>query len=226
MNKIKPSGFTLIELLIVVAIIAILAAIAIPNFLAAQVRSKVSNAKAGMRTVATAIEAYYVDYNDYPPAYFATTSISGAFGSNNYQVPFEITTPIAYLSSLPRDPFDRFETANPVALRTLRYRRPGWGYQLSNTGGKILTTISLYVPAGFPNDLDPYPGTIPAHFYGTSSPASASPIAWAMWSVGPDGDFESESGVQPCRLHSWYDPTNGVVSNGNISRFSSGLVVP
>ena len=60
-------AFTLIELLIVVAIIAILAAIAVPNFLEAQVRSKVSRTKADMRSLATAIEAYAVDNTVYPP---------------------------------------------------------------------------------------------------------------------------------------------------------------
>ena len=59
----KVISFTLIELLIVVAIIAILAAIAVPNFLEAQARSKVSRIKADMRTVGTAIETYRVDYN-------------------------------------------------------------------------------------------------------------------------------------------------------------------
>jgi type II secretory pathway pseudopilin PulG len=55
--------------LIVVAIIAILAAIAVPNFLEAQTRSKVSRAKADMRTIATGIESYFVDYNHYPDIY-------------------------------------------------------------------------------------------------------------------------------------------------------------
>src|SRR6187551_2410615 len=60
-------AFTLIELLIVVAIIAILAAIAVPNFLEAQTRSKVSRCKADMRSLATALEAYRVDYTTYMP---------------------------------------------------------------------------------------------------------------------------------------------------------------
>ena len=46
----------MIELLIVVAIIAILALIAVPNFLEAQVRAKVSRVKSDMRNVATALE--------------------------------------------------------------------------------------------------------------------------------------------------------------------------
>ena len=62
-----PKGaFTLIELLIVVAIIAILAAIAVPNFLEAQTRSKVSRAMADQRSVVTALESYRVDFNKYP----------------------------------------------------------------------------------------------------------------------------------------------------------------
>lgn len=67
-------GFTLIELLIVVAIIAILAAIAVPNFLEAQVRAKVSRAKADIRSLATALESYVVDNNNFPPD---VTSVGG-----------------------------------------------------------------------------------------------------------------------------------------------------
>ena len=63
----RAKGFTLIELLIVVAIIAILAAIAVPNFLEAQTRSKVSRVMSDMRSLATAIEAYRTDYNAYHP---------------------------------------------------------------------------------------------------------------------------------------------------------------
>lgn len=62
----RNHGFTLIELLIVVSIIAILALIAVPNLLSAQVRSKVSRVKADFRNIAAAIEAYSTDHGSYP----------------------------------------------------------------------------------------------------------------------------------------------------------------
>ncbi len=66
LTKKNQGGFTLIELLIVVAIIGIIAAIAIPNLLNAIDRGKQKRTMADMRSVATAVESYAVDVNFYP----------------------------------------------------------------------------------------------------------------------------------------------------------------
>jgi type II secretion system protein G len=96
--KARTEGFTLIELLIVVAIIAILAAIAVPNFLEAQTRSKVSRVKADMRTYATALEAYAVDWNKYPPNTRVGTAMYARYAP--------LSTPVAYMTNaLLKDPF-------------------------------------------------------------------------------------------------------------------------
>ncbi|MCC7391841.1 prepilin-type N-terminal cleavage/methylation domain-containing protein, partial [Candidatus Sumerlaeota bacterium] len=62
-------AFTLIELLVVVMIIAILAAIALPSFINAQTRSKVSRTKSDLRTTSVGAEMYAVDNNQYPASF-------------------------------------------------------------------------------------------------------------------------------------------------------------
>lgn len=96
----RKSGFTLIELLIVVAIIAILAAIAVPNFLEAQVRSKVSRTMADMRSIATALESYAIDNSGY---------VSGYHSNCVWKLEIDrltpLTTPISFITSIPADVF-------------------------------------------------------------------------------------------------------------------------
>src|SRR5690606_38076410 len=105
-----------IELLIVVAIIAILAAIAVPNFLEAQTRSKVSRTKADLRSIAVALEAYAVDQTKYPvklgrpmPAGVVGNTPGSGLGSSIPQTREDgssITTPVAYMTAVPRDGFN------------------------------------------------------------------------------------------------------------------------
>jgi prepilin-type N-terminal cleavage/methylation domain-containing protein len=95
----RSSAFTLVELLIVVAIVAILAAIAVPNFLDAQTRAKVARVRSELRFLANGLEAYRVDSRTYPP------------GPIPYYHPgrtvetWRVTTPLAYIATVPRDVF-------------------------------------------------------------------------------------------------------------------------
>lgn len=145
----KLRGFTLIELLIVVAIIAILAAIAVPNFLEAQVRSKVSRVRSDQRSLATALEAYYVDNNQYPAmANNSNNTVDNAVGlgtgtgaaigaGRSFRLKTNagtvtglstLTTPIAYITSYFSDPF-----ADTRGL-TFRYYRDRAGWILGSWG--------------------------------------------------------------------------------------------
>jgi prepilin-type N-terminal cleavage/methylation domain-containing protein len=93
----KSKGFTLVEIMIVVAIIALLAAITIPNLLKPQQTARNSAAKGELRTLATAIENYAIDNNavyptdlddlatDYIPAVpCTTTGTNGTKGGFTY----------------------------------------------------------------------------------------------------------------------------------------------
>jgi prepilin-type N-terminal cleavage/methylation domain-containing protein len=107
MMRKHGKGFTLIELLIVVAIIGILAAIAIPNFLQAQVRAKVSKCQAEMRNIGMAFETYRVDHNSTPRGLGYCTGRPGdpyPEGSIKWRL-VNLTTPVDYMTSLPDDPF-------------------------------------------------------------------------------------------------------------------------
>lgn len=202
--KSRVPGFTLIELLIVVAIIAILAAIAVPNFLEAQVRAKVSRNKADMRSEATAIETYRVDNNAYPPAWeywpagpgrtWGTfTEIPG--GPFHSRMPSYLTTPISYMTNLPDDPFRKTKLTNnlkEVSLRHVYFNMPY--YFAAGVSQTSVNNISVaYKLAG----------------------------EWFFYSVGPDNDeFNIPSGqsLNSKRVYRDYDPTNGTVSLGNIFR--------
>jgi len=210
MNMIlRNKAFTLIEMLIVVAIIAVLALIAVPNFLEAQTRSKASRARADMRAITSALEVYCVDYKRYPPA---RSFCSGAMDSigDYYMCPWEITTPVAYVSNRTKDVF------NPDFQ--YKYISPGLGF--TNFG--VQTILGIWVPRMFPQDSDPPDDVVYCDL-------SVSPVKWALWSVGPRGDigfWDAGMAHHPVPSRNWYDPTNGTVSPGIITRLSTGHLSP
>ncbi len=225
-------AFTLIELLIVVAIIAILAAIAVPNFLEAQVRSKISRAKADIRSLATGLESYSVDNNAYPCG--NQNNVSSRLVSDpptaQYMVLERLSTPVAYMTSgILLDPFQankRSGTINPATGDSTpsdftvfeKEQERSYKYLAANLPGHP-KVLALTADSSLP------------------PPARPSPKAfWSVWSAGPTllkpqvagtGLMSTMPMATSQAVSAWvYDSTNGTISRGGIFRVGgSGLGV-
>ena len=97
----RSRAFTLIELLIVVAIIGVLAAIAIPNFLLAQIKSQIARVEGDIKALSTAMEVYRLDNNDYP-----NSTTAAVFQSLTRME--ELVSPVPYMNTIPVDPFNKY----------------------------------------------------------------------------------------------------------------------
>ncbi len=109
------SAFTLIELLIVVAIIGILAAIAVPNFLNAQLRAKIARVEGDLRAMKTAIEMYRLDQSGYPPSCSLEVVGDVQFRAG------EIFSPVEYASVPAVDPFNTLEGSRTSQFAAREY---------------------------------------------------------------------------------------------------------
>ncbi|MCX7016760.1 MAG: hypothetical protein NTW86_30085, partial [Candidatus Sumerlaeota bacterium] len=215
---------------------AILAAIAVPNFLEAQTRSKVSRAKADERSMATAIESYQVDWNMPPVGPWIrnptnpnnTNQVAGYIGwqydpgPRNVQAQSLLTTPIAYITTLARDPFKGRGTyaRNAAAVEDI-------------AGGGLWFQYHEFV---MPNRFFMDKGTTAQKKNNAWCVAYRLGYTWAFYSVGPSRN--TSGGVQnvvqlgfgpnpatldPDVTYYAYDPTNGTVSEGWIIRTNKGV---
>lgn len=213
-------AFTLIELLIVVAIIAILAAIAVPNFLEAQTRAKVSRAKADMRSLTTAMETYMVDGNAYPNCHRYGIAMRDEAGSANDPLILErLSTPIAYMNSVNvKDPFKiRFRLQSATAAQQ--------NTEVPQSVSPATDSAAKYNTYYYQSWNNEQRYTLPPDGYSVAS-RSTKMKAWVLHSCGPDSIYHNLGGVlandgasqYPAALSFLYEATNGTVSRGSLWR--------
>jgi prepilin-type N-terminal cleavage/methylation domain-containing protein len=217
-------GFSLLELLVVIAIISILAAIAVPNFLDAQFKTRIAKVHADLADLSKAIEAYFIEYRVYPAADHSRDSLGGK-GANlglvdasdlflnlptfrhrrdDSHTLAQLTTPVAYINAYP---FDPFATANSA---TYSYSTPD-----EFTLGDTITQrgwIAWSVGPGGGDNVDNgngYSGPVPLNNVEVAGRTRVAEEFYNPKSYVPSNVLKTAS----------YDPTNGTRSPGIISRF-------
>lgn len=187
-------GFTFVELTLVVTIVALLAVIAIPNFLEARVRSAVSRSKSDLALVKMGIEAYRLENRAYP-----LNSTPGVASTTDLVV---LTTPIAYMPNLPPD---IFTTANAGRGR------------VDHPPPKIPPASFHYLNAHQIN------GEAGLKYANEGSQLFRGYVAVLLWGIGPGTPYPAPPDKNPTKISADgvaelipYDPTNGTTSPGDI----------
>ncbi|MCA9430275.1 MAG: prepilin-type N-terminal cleavage/methylation domain-containing protein [Candidatus Omnitrophica bacterium] len=205
-------GFTLIELLIVIAIILILIAIALPNFLEAQLRAKVTKAKSEFRTIETALITYFNDWNSRYPRLPQMDTMLHSYHN--------LTTPVAYLQTVAfRDPFIGSGKA-PSWQGGREDDSYFWSYYLINYETFIPLSMTSGSGGGFSPEMQQL-GTFTGFCLDSWGPDRDDTMApwmpiWYRWQrIGA-------ATVSPGMYHDiHYSPTNGTKSSGDILLYGS-----
>ena len=207
----QKRGFTLIELLIVIAIILILVAVALPNFVNARIRAQVTRVKTDMRMIANALFAYHTDYRrmlnpcgaedpvasgkyrpDLPRDYCPGGGLRYTVGGNIDIAVLgrQLTSPNEYVEEVPFDPFNSAhmqDDSGTMRASMLYYGRWEGSSAFGTNAGPwgIILNKDRFLLESFGPDLQHY-------------------------------------GFHPGPLAYVYDPTNGINSYGDIFYTSIG----
>ncbi|MBI1390089.1 MAG: prepilin-type N-terminal cleavage/methylation domain-containing protein [bacterium] len=186
----KKMGFTLIELLIVVAIIGILAAIAVPNFLNAQIRAKLARVESDHRSLATALAMYKLDNGHAPRDNFPGHSWTASYAL--------LTSPVAYMSSILPDVFQADDVLQGDAL-----------HRIGGPNGPLTYDYGTDVFHGYTgaNRTNNHP------WYKAWRNSE-----WKIGSCGPDLKYLNVNTAAGWSSASYYNSSNGLISAGDIYR--------
>lgn len=210
----QERAFMLVEGLIVLAMIAVLAAIAIPNFLERETRARLAGVRSDLRHVAQACDAYAVDSGLKMYPFGVISFITPERESANWGWLTErLTTPVAYLPSLPFDPF-----GEDYLIPSGSGQPPVHSHAIA---GSLTTRYRMVTRQIWPGRQGMYSPS-PAEWLSTwpifsTKLGAPEVIPYLLTSIGPDRIED----VIPPYSPRIYDPSNGTVSWGDVVRFGA-----